>query len=145
MKPGRPRKKKGRGFEVEVVKSIFTAFPQLHEADVTARIMGDAGIDVLLSEAARAILPLAIECKRVGRLENLNLKEAMRQAKANCPLGLIPVVVYREDRHEILATMEAWRLIRVLGIHESAPDRVDLSILITLKWADLLTLLGGKQ
>jgi hypothetical protein len=34
MKPGRPRKKKGRGFEVEVVKSIFAAFPQLHEADV---------------------------------------------------------------------------------------------------------------
>ncbi|MHB8118616.1 MAG: hypothetical protein ACYDHX_07825 [Methanothrix sp.] len=142
MKSGRPRKKKGRGFEVEIVKSILEAFPSLQESDVTARIMGDAGMDLLLSPAARAVLPLAIEAKRVNRLENLDLKGAMQQAKANCPANLVHVVVYREDRHGSLATLQIMGLMKLLGINIS--DDFMPSVILTLKWADMLVLLGGK-
>lgn len=143
MKPGRPRKSKGRAFEVEVVKSIFGAFPQLQEADISARIMGDAGIDVLLSNAARATLPLAIECKRVNRLENLDLKGAMKQAEANAPPDLTPVVVYREDRHEILATLRLSSLMGIIRHQNMGEYRPE--ILVTLKWADLLKLFGASN
>lgn len=138
MKPGRPRKKKGRGFEVEIVKSVLEAFPSLQEADVTARVMSDSGMDILLSPAARLALPLAIEAKRVGKVERLNLKAAMAQAEANVEPGLVPVVVYREDHHEALAALRLGGLVALLQVKENDLPHE----LVTLKWTDLLKLLA---
>lgn len=44
-----------------------------------------------------------IECKRV---ENLNIYNAMEQAKSDAREGLIPVVMHRKDRKGWLVTME---------------------------------------
>ena len=141
-KNGRGSKDKGKAFEREIVASILEAFPQLSEHDILARSMGDPGLDIILSKAARVIMPLAIEAKRVNRLENLNIKKAMAQAKANCPPELVPVVVYREDRHEAMVSLQIIGLMRLLGINVSDESRPE--ILVALGWADLLSLLGGK-
>jgi hypothetical protein len=111
--------------------------------------MGSIGQDIILSEAARAVLPLAMELKRVNRLENLNLKEAMQQAKSNCQAGQIPVVVYREDRHGTLASMTLGGFMELMktipGDVKESMTLKDFNTVLTLGWADLLTLLGGKQ
>jgi hypothetical protein len=98
-----------------------------------------------LSEAARKVLPLAIECKRVGRVEDLDLKGAMEQAEAyrepctqRCP-DITPCVVYREDRHAAIAVLSfedlAWLL--------DSNIRIPPSCLISLSWVELLKFFGG--
>jgi hypothetical protein len=146
---GQGPKAKGRIFEKEVVASILAAFSDLSEHDVLFRPMGSIGADIILSEAARAVLPLAIECKRVGKLENLNLKEAMQQAKANCPAELVPCVVYREDRHGTFASLTVGGFMALMktmpGAVKESMTLDDFRTILTLRWADLLALLGGKR
>src|SRR5574343_871240 len=112
---GRGPKNKGKAFEREIVASILAAFPQLSPHDVLARSMGDPGVDIILSEAARKVLPLAIECKRVGRVEDLDLAGAMEQAEANCDKLLSPVVVFRENHHQAYATLYLGNLVDLAG------------------------------
>lgn len=136
---GRGPKDKGKAYEREIVASILAAFPQLSPNDVLARSMGDPGADVILSEAARQVLPLAIECKRVRRAESLNLPGALLQAQHNAQAGMVPVVVYREDRHQSIAALWLSDLIRVLmGQENDGPQQV-----VSLSWIDLLRLFGG--
>ena len=134
---GRGPKDKGKAYERELVASILAAFPQLSPNDVLARSMGDPGADVILSEAARQVLPLAIECKRVARAESLNLAEALVQAQNNAPHGIVPVVVYREDRHQSIAAINLAYLDALRGYQSSD------WLIVELKWADLLRLFGG--
>lgn len=112
---GRGPKDKGKAFEREIVATILEAFPQLSPNDVLARSMGDPGQDIILSETARVILPLAAELKRV---ESLNVGKAFEQAKANGQEGQMPCVIHRKSRCEAL---------------------------VTLKWSDLLKLLKNAQ
>jgi len=136
---GRGPKDKGKGYEREIVASILAAFPQLSPNDVLARSMGEPGADVILSEAARQVLPLAIECKRVGRAENLDILGALLQAQHNAQAGMVPVVVYREDRHPSIAALWLSDLIMVLmGRENDGPQMV-----VSLSWMDLLRLFGG--
>lgn len=140
---GRGPKKKGREFENEIVASILETFPQLSPNDVLARSMGDPGQDVILSEAARKVLPLALELKRVNRVENLDMKKAFSQAKANCQAGQIPAVVHREDRHEAMIALYLGDLILTLASLEDL--FVGASLPVVMKWSDLLDFLGGKK
>lgn len=48
--------------------------------DIHSREMGQAGVDIVLRNDAVKRFPFSIECKAV---ENLNLKDAVEQAKAN--------------------------------------------------------------
>ena len=137
---GRGPKNKGKAFEREIVASILAAFPQLSPHDVLARSMGDPGVDVVLSKAAREVLPLAIECKRVGRVESLDLKGAMEQAEANCDSTLLaPVVVFRENHHQAYAALYLGNLVDLAGFIGDGEG----GALVTLYWMDLLKLLGG--
>jgi len=139
---GRGPKEKGKAFEREIVASILAAFPQLSPHDVLARSMGDPGVDVVLSEAARKVLPLAIECKRVGRVEDLDLAGAMDQAEAYRSVNQTPCVVYRENHHQAYAALYLGDLAFLAGFIE--PDAVaGEGLLVTLYWMDLLKLLGG--
>ena len=120
--------------------SILAAFPQLSPNDVLARSMGDPGADVILSEAARQVLPLAIECKRVGRAEDLNIPAALLQAKQNAQAGMVPVVVYREDRHQSIAALWMSDLIKRMVMENKLPQ-----VVVSLSWMDLLRLFGGRH
>jgi hypothetical protein len=140
---GRGPKNKGKAFEREIVATILEAFPELSQNDVLARSMGDPGQDIIMSEAARAVLPLAMELKRVNKLENLDVKKAFKQAMANCQIGQTPAVIYREDRHESQAIVQLSTLLKLNGVSQIMS--LPFLISVTLKWSDLLRLLGGKQ
>ncbi len=113
---GRGPKKKGREFENEIRATILETFPSLSPNDILARSMGDPGIDIILSEQARQILPFAIETKRTERLE---LTKALEQAEAN-------------------AAKEKLKLCLVFRRNRSSPYAI-------LKWEDLLGLLKERQ
>ena len=138
---GRGPKDKGRGFENEIVASILAAFTQLTANDVRARSMGDHGVDIMLSEAALKIIPLAIECKRVGRIGDLNLPAALLQAQHNIVPGTAPAVVYREDRHRPMAALWLEDLASVLGY----PPKALPPAVVSIGWDALLKIFRGIE
>jgi hypothetical protein len=110
---GRGVKQKGREFENEIVAKLLAAFPSLSPHDLTARSMGDPGIDIILSAAAREVLPFAFELKRV---EKLNMNRALEQAEANAAKeGLHACLISRQSRKPAYATVRLDVLIRLLG------------------------------
>lgn len=123
-KTGRGPKAKGRSYENEVVAETLAALPHLSQADVTARAMGDLGIDLLLSQRAREVIPFAIECKRT---ERLNLYESIAQAEANAAKEhLAPAVIFRRNRSPSYVIMRLETLLDLLA--ERATDRGYLDV-----------------
>jgi hypothetical protein len=51
--------------------------------------MGDPGVDLILSQAARDLIPFAFELKRT---ERLNLNEALAQAETNAEKEHLPAL-----------------------------------------------------
>ena len=101
MKPS-SAKNKGRKLQQEVKALIHKFFPHLAEDDVISRSMGSSGEDVILSAAARQVLPLSIECKAT---EKFNLREAWEQAEANSKQWN-PVVIHRKNRTKPVAVVD---------------------------------------
>lgn len=90
----RSAKAKGRRVQNWLHDELHDLFPELEPDDIIPRQMGGAGEDIMLSPAARKLIPCSFECKNV---EKLSLHAAMRQAKANAN-GLIPVVIFKKNR-----------------------------------------------
>ena len=82
---------------------LQNAFPQLRDGDIKTAIMGESGIDIILSPTAKDLIPLDIECKNV---EKLNIWKAIEQAEANATEGRIPAVVFKRNRSKIYIVME---------------------------------------
>lgn len=102
-KTPRSRKNKGRQFENELAQTLREAFPDLDPADISARSMGDIGIDLLLSPIARQAFPFGVEAKRV---ERLNIYSAIKQAETNAKKeGLHPMVVFRKNHDRAWAAI----------------------------------------
>ena len=60
--------------------------------------MGNQGIDIQLSTAARAVFPWAVECKNS---ERLNIWKALDQAQTNAKKeNLKPLVVFTRNRDQ---------------------------------------------
>lgn len=112
MKPS-SAKNKGRRLALEIVASILARYPFLQPDDVQPTSSGAPGEDVKLSPAARAVLPFAMECKNV---EKLNFREAYRQAckHAEKRPGAIPVLISRSNRTEPLVTLRWEHLLDLL-------------------------------
>lgn len=62
MKPA-SAKNKGRLFQKWVVKQLLSLFSRLENDDIRSTSMGASGEDILLSAAARRLVPYSIECK----------------------------------------------------------------------------------
>ena len=58
----------------------WTKFPQLEDDDIKSQTMGMCGEDIVLSPAARKLIPYSFECKNV---EKLNLWKAITQCEDN--------------------------------------------------------------
>lgn len=89
----RSAKAKGRRVQNWLHDELHYLFPELEPDDIIPRQMGGAGDDIMLSPAARKLIPCSFECKNV---EKLSLHAAMRQAEANAN-GLIPVVIFKKN------------------------------------------------
>ena len=65
--------------------------------------MGETGIDIILSPAAKDIISLDIEAKNQ---EKLNIWKALEQAEANATEGRTPAVVFKRNRSKVYIAME---------------------------------------
>ena len=95
-------KDKGRRFQQEVAAQIRATF-DLPEADVISRPMGSPGADIILSSAAQAKFPFAVECKRA---ETWELREWWHQAHANSTDTTYPLLVFRRSRAKTYAIVK---------------------------------------
>ena len=96
MKPA-SCKQKGRRFQ-QTVATIIKAYFDLPDPDAVSTGMGQKGIDIQLSAAARKVFPYAVECKNT---ETLKIWEALRQAEDNAAKeGLTPALFFTRNRTE---------------------------------------------
>ena len=102
MKP-RSAKAKGKRLQNKVTKLLQEKYSSvLEEGDFKSTTMGEHGMDVQLSPAARKIFPFAIECKNQ---EALNIWKSLEQAEDNCE-GLVPLLIFKRNKSKIYATLE---------------------------------------
>ena len=102
-------KAKGRRLQNYVrdkLRSLFiddcTHLPKLEHEDIKSQTMGMTGEDIVLSPAARKLIPYSFECKNV---EKLNIWQALDQAEANSG-KCDPVVVIKRNRTKDYAVVE---------------------------------------
>jgi hypothetical protein len=99
----RTNKSRGRSFQQEVRDAILDRFQELEPGDVVSTSMGAGGEDVKLSPAARKLLPIQTECKRIKSA--IGIYKWYGQAKAHGPHE--PVVFLRADRQPPLVILSA--------------------------------------
>ena len=90
-------KAKGRNLQNLVRDRLRVAFPSLEEDDVKSQTMGMPGEDIVLSPAARKVIPYSFECKNVERLQ---FWSSVEQCEANCKEGIDAVVVIKKNRKQ---------------------------------------------
>ena len=88
-------KAKGRKLQNLLRDELRVAFPSLEEDDVKSQTMGMPGEDIVLSPAARKVIPYSFECKNVERLQ---FWSAVEQCETNCKENIAPAVVVKKNR-----------------------------------------------
>jgi len=83
-------KAKGRRLQNLVRDKLRSKFTILEEDDIKSQTMGMTGEDIVLSPAARKLIPYSIECKNV---EKLNIWKSLKQAEANVHKDATPVLI----------------------------------------------------
>ena len=86
----------------QLMKQLLAKFPQLEPDDITSRSMGANGSDLLLSPAARKLIPYDFECKSLARFVGHNYIE---QAVTNTPAGSAPVAVVKANHKKPVVIM----------------------------------------
>ncbi len=95
-------KAKGRRLQQKVAERL-RVHTGLGIADIASTPMGSQGIDVMLSSAARALVPFAIETKNV---EKINIWGCWKQTEMNAGLtGLQPLLIFARNHEEPLVCM----------------------------------------
>lgn len=101
------KKAKGRNFQKKIAQDIVEVFPKLTENDVFPRSMGSSGIDIQLSEKARALFPFAVEAKNQ---ETTSIWSWIEQCEYNAEKEkLIPLLIFKRNRSKTYAVIE-WDL-----------------------------------
>jgi hypothetical protein len=105
----RSSKAKGRRLQNHLRDKLHEIFiknwkklPILEEDDIKSQTMGMSGEDIVMSPAAKRIIPYSFECKNV---EKLNVWSALEQAETNCE-GRVPVVVFKRNRSKVYVAIE---------------------------------------
>lgn len=102
-------KAKGRrlqNFVRDALRYVFIEtwkkLPTLEEDDIKSQTMGMCGEDIVLSPAAKKLIPFSFECKNV---EKLNIWSALEQADSNCD-GRTPIVVFKRNHSKTYVAIE---------------------------------------
>lgn len=101
MKP-QSAKAKGRRCQQKIVSDLYETFPELGEGDIRSTSMGASGEDILMSAAARKLIPFSLEAKNQ---EKLNFWGAYEQCKSNCG-EYAPAVVIKRNHSEMLCLLQ---------------------------------------
>lgn len=113
-------KQKGRKLQQLVRDLILSVFPELDCDDVRSTAMGQGGEDVQLSPRARELMPYAIECKWV---ERLNVYQAYEQAR-NHKGTHEPLLIMKKNHKEVLAVISAEHLLKLIRGNGDGRNRV---------------------
>lgn len=101
MKPS-SAKAKGRALQKYVCQSILSRFSCLRQDDVGSRSSGANGEDIMLSPAARQILPISIECKNRAKFAVYSDYEQSKQNSGTYE----PVLVIKQNKSQPLAVID---------------------------------------
>ena len=120
-------KDKGEQFQQGVVAKLRDVRQRFAPEDVQSCRMSAHGEDIVLSPAARQVLPITVECKAQKRhAACATWKQAHRQAKELClPEQPEPVVCIKVNGEVPLAVM---RLEYALALWAAAPDGVKAGV-----------------
>ena len=101
----RSAKNKGKRLQNKVKELLVEKFKSsLEDGDFKSTTMGESGIDIQLSPAARRIFPWAIECKNQ---EAISIWKCLQQAEdAGKDEGLKPLLIFKRNRSKTYVTLE---------------------------------------
>ena len=103
-------KAKGRRLQNLTRDQLRDAFPSLEEDDIKSQTMGMTGEDIVLSPAAKKLIPFSFECKNQ---ERLNIWKSLEQAKENAE-DRMPIVVFKRNGSISYAIIEFKSLVKLL-------------------------------
>ncbi len=107
-------KAKGRKGQQEIRDKLLTLYPMLEPDDIKSTSMGASGEDLMLSPAARRIMPWSVEVKR---RKTMAIARYMEQADGQNEHE--PIVFMREDRGKWLVCVDAdYFLNTYWGMHD---------------------------
>ncbi len=109
MKP-RSAKAKGRNFQNKVRQMIIDAL-DINELDIKTAVMGESGMDIKLSSAARDKFGYAVECKKV---EKINIWKCYEQATENSE-DLEPLLIFSRNNSKVLVCFEFKHLLDLVN------------------------------
>jgi len=98
----RSRKAKGSRFQREVATLIRDRF-NLQDRQCVSTPASCTGEDILMTENTKRLFPFSIECKA---RENINIWDALDQAKSNTNDERFPLVVFKRNRSKVYCAME---------------------------------------
>ena len=90
----------------------WTKMPKLKDDDIKSQTMGMTGEDIVLSPAARALIPYSFECKNVERLQFWSTVE---QAEANVKEDTYPAIVIKKNRKKPYVAIELEHFLELIG------------------------------
>ena len=108
MSSPRSSKAKGRRLQNMVRDKLRAAFSSsLEEDDIKSQTMGMTGEDIVLSPAARKLIPYSIECKNV---ERLNVWQCLKQTEDNTHEDCNPALVIKRNQTNpyIMVPLDLW-------------------------------------
>ena len=111
MSKARSAKAKGRRLQNFVRDLLREMFPSLHKDDIKSQTMGMPGEDIVLSPAARKLIPYSFECKNKERLD---LWKSLEQAQDNCG-GRAPVLIIKRNRSGVYAVVQLNTFFDLIG------------------------------
>ena len=98
----RSAKAKGRKLQNHVrdkLREIYVntdRMPRLEEDDIKSQTMGMTGEDIVLSPAAKRMIPYSFECKNV---EKISIWSSLKQCESNCE-ERTPALVFKRNQRE---------------------------------------------
>jgi len=114
------RKAKGRQFQQDIRADLVARFG-IAEGDILSTAMGQSGLDIYLSPAARCRFPFGVEAKRQ---EKLDIPAWWRQCEHNANVeGLTPLLVFRRSHEDALAVLRWADLLSLIAeVGRGAPE-----------------------
>ncbi len=106
-------KAKGRRLQNKIRDVLLEHFSdKLEPDDIRSQIMGMSGEDIVLSPAARKLIPYSFECKNQ---EKLSIWSSLEQAAENSG-DYPPVLIFKRNRSKTYVTIELEEFIKLINV-----------------------------
>ena len=106
-------KAKGRRLQNKIRDVLLEHFSdKLEPDDIRSQIMGMSGEDIVLSPAARKLIPYSFECKNQ---EKLSIWSSLEQAESNSG-DYPPVLIFKRNRSKTYAVIEVDEFLKLINV-----------------------------